>query len=604
MKKKKIAKVTAVALCCSMLLSMTATANDPPPKDVRINPMLVCGDILERSENGEQAGMSDALQVLRFLVKLSTPFVVSEHERPYGLKTAPSQLIGGSSICESENCSLVATKCGACVNIATSSLQSQLDAKIFELSAEKAKYEYEVGEHAKTKTSRDSWQSQYNDAQETIKQKNDLIKVLEDLIGENPDLQAIIQPYIDAKNKAEADKAKAEGERDALQKQWDEHICTEGPPIGNLQDLLEKIAELEGQVAGLIQERDNWKANYDNHMATCNGGSTADPLGPVTTVPAHNPRSGDKDIARRRITDPSDNVWHISFASGMFGSMIARDGGGKDITDGHFVRFNDDGDPKNTLMIRRGGTYVINTGGATLDVKIYVNAHDRPWRDLNPTLSAVAEPVVIILNGANITSSTGAAIHSRRSQYLEVRVADGTTNNLTDGATYLTINDPEANTDPPPEPSAVIFSQGDIRVTGRGTLNITSRLSEQRWRRTGGAKGDATQMVPVLGRGIESRDTVTIGGAELNINTTNTDTAIHGRDGVTITAGKFRLRAGNHGIRASNTSSTNPTFGNITITGGVFDIEHQNDGIKAENTQKMTGGTFDRIVNMKKGTED
>jgi hypothetical protein len=272
---------------------------------------------------------------------------------------------------------------------------------------------------------------------------------------------------------------------------------------------------------------------------------------------------------------------------------------------GHWVRFNTPDRP-NTLVIRRGGTYVLTTapGLSAPNFKIFINAHDRPWRDLpaNQNSPAIAEPVVLILNGLRVDAPNGAAIHSRRHRdALEIRVVDGTTNTLTDSATYAVVADPE-DSDPPPEPSGTIFAQGDIRITGRGTLNITSRLNEQRWRRTGGAQGTATQRVQVRGRGIESRDTITINGG--NINITSTDTAIHGRDGVTIGNGTFTLRAGNHGIRASNTSTTNPAFGRITINNGTFNIEHRNTGINAEHTLVQSGGIITRMENMDRGQDD
>jgi hypothetical protein len=159
--------------------------------------------------------------------------------------------------------------------------------------------------------------------------------------------------------------------------------------------------------------------------------------------------------------------------------------------------------------------------------------------------------------------------------------------------------DPEA----PPEPGAVIFSQHDLTFRGHGNLTLNSRLSEQRWRRTGGPQQTTPERTLIQGRGIESRDKIFLNGGNITVNAL--DTAVHGRDGVTITGGTFNLNSQfNNGIRSNNATTSDPgvdnnTLGNITISNGVINIGIGNSGdaISAERRQTVTGGSINAVNN-------
>jgi hypothetical protein len=351
---------------------------------------------------------------------------------------------------------------------------------------------------------------------------------------------------------------------------------------------LQSLQSANTQREEAIKRADDLQDQINRHVCEP---TPSDPLGnPSGALPGSAPRGSQE---RARINSASDNVWHITLSEGLGGRPPAATGVSES---GHFVRFNEPiadspNNQPNTLHIRRGGTYVL-TG--TLNGSVYVNAHDRPWSDANPTLPNHREPVVIILNNVTINNPNGAAIHGRRSSNIEIRIQDGTNNTLSDAATYTPTFNPNDD-DAPPEPSAVIFSQHDIIVTGRGTLNINGNLSEPRWRRTGGPRLPTdTQQEIVHGRGIESRDTITINGGHIVI--TSLDTCIHGRDGVTVNNGRIELNSEhNHGIRASNTTSGGvsvPSFGNVTIRNGFFTGVTRGDPASAARTLSITGGAI------------
>jgi TolA-binding protein len=554
-----------------MVLSVSVTAN-PTGENVQIRRGLVVGDIAARSAAGDTPSVQDALAILRGLVGLSG--YVRDDPRPAGVFVGGNSgsSSGGSTICSSAHCNNNATVCQGCANANSGTGSTQptgttppvnpncdacpgLNSEIGRLN----------GDLATANSAVTDAQNEQQRIQQLLNDANGRIEILE--------------------GQLEAPCVSCDGTR----------VCAQCTTLSQqLKDAqydrdsaLQSLQSANTQREEAIKRADDLQDQINRHVCEP---TPSDPLGnPSGALPGSAPRGSQE---RARINSASDNVWHITLSEGLGGRPPAATGVSES---GHFVRFNEPiadspNNQPNTLHIRRGGTYVL-TG--TLNGSVYVNAHDRPWSDANPTLPNHREPVVIILNNVTINNPNGAAIHGRRSSNIEIRIQDGTNNTLSDAATYTpTFNptDPEA----PPEPSAVIFSQHDLIVTGRGNLTINGRLSENRWRRTGGPQGTAQQQSLIRGRGIESRDMIEIRGGNITINTL--DTAVHGRDGVTINNGRLTLRSQfNNGIRASNATSGGqsvPTLGNITIRGGLFDIQVRDDALSAERTLNITGGTF------------
>ena len=241
----------------------------------------------------------------------------------------------------------------------------------------------------------------------------------------------------------------------------------------------------------------------------------------------------------------------------------------------------------NMLSITRGGTYVIS-GNLEADSafdpakgnysggQIYINAFKRPRDETKPR---ELEKVVLILDGVRLRNNYGPTIYIRRAAEVEIILVDGTTNRLRDYVGYQKLNDGDDDTGEI-EPNGTIFSQCNLTIYGKGTLNIDG--SER--------------------HGIATRDYLTIEGGTFNITTNvgNRDqgNGIHGRDGVIIRGGNFTIKAGNNGIRSNNIRNAHrsdregglaPTYGVvrpkfttahdsgfILITGGRFDIEAAN----------------------------
>ena len=185
----------------------------------------------------------------------------------------------------------------------------------------------------------------------------------------------------------------------------------------------------------------------------------------------------------------------------------------------------------------------------------------------------------VLLNGLNLTNADGPAINNQCGKSFYVTSAEGTTNTLTDGATYSTapINAKGDTIDQ----KATLFSEGQIYFNGTGTLNIY-----------GNAKN-----------GVASDDYVTILSSTINIKVDSTGSnGIKTNDGMFIKGGNLNIDVTADGARGiKNDARTEISGGTTTIiTRGACKIETIDGitdttscaGIKSDSLLLVTGGTL------------
>lgn len=168
--------------------------------------------------------------------------------------------------------------------------------------------------------------------------------------------------------------------------------------------------------------------------------------------------------------------------------------------------------------------------------------------------------VVLILNGASITSSTSAPIYVRNAEKVIINLAEGMENFVTDGTSYVF---EDAGTD---EPNAAIFSADDLVINGSGALTVNANYNN----------------------GIVSKDDLKITGGRITVNAVND--GIKGKDYIAILDGTITVNADGDGLQSHN--DTDPENGYIVIEGGTFNITAGADGIQAETRLLVTGGEF------------
>lgn len=197
----------------------------------------------------------------------------------------------------------------------------------------------------------------------------------------------------------------------------------------------------------------------------------------------------------------------------------------------------------NVITITSGGTYIIS--GTLTEGQLVVDADD--------------EKVQLVLDNADITCATSAAIYVKSASKTFITLAEGSENILMNTAEFEAIDDNNID--------AVIFSKDHLALNGSGTLTINSEN----------------------GHGIVSKDDLKITGGTYNI--TAASHALSGKDSVRIAAGTFNLVSGKDGIHSENADDSSKGY--VYIAGGEFTIDSTGDGIDASNIVQIDDGTFD-----------
>ncbi len=196
------------------------------------------------------------------------------------------------------------------------------------------------------------------------------------------------------------------------------------------------------------------------------------------------------------------------------------------------------------VTITDGGTYLIS---GTLEEGMLMVDADK------------TDKVELILNGVGITSSTSAAIYVRQADRCTLILAEGSSNYLANGGSYVAIDDHSID--------AVIFSRDDLFLKGSGALSIWAKA----------------------GHGVVSKDDLKVKSGSYTVLAASH--GLCGKDSVQIEDGTFALTTGKDGIQADHDEDA--TCGNVLIQGGVFKILSTGDGISASGTLQIDRGSFD-----------
>ena len=199
-----------------------------------------------------------------------------------------------------------------------------------------------------------------------------------------------------------------------------------------------------------------------------------------------------------------------------------------------------------TVIIKEEATYVIC---GSLSGMLVVDAPD-------------TAKLQIVLNGAEITSESSAALYILEADKVFVTLADGTENTLSNGGSFVAIDDNSID--------GALFSKQDLTLNGSGSLTVTS---------------------PV-GHGIVCKDDLVFTGGSYVVHS-----ASHGldaNDSVRIAAGDFAIDAGKDAIHCENTDDTAKGF--VYISGGSIKAEAEGDGIAASAYMQIEDGSIDLLV--------
>lgn len=197
---------------------------------------------------------------------------------------------------------------------------------------------------------------------------------------------------------------------------------------------------------------------------------------------------------------------------------------------------------KSTVTITKPGTYRLR--GTITNGQVIVNV----------TGNGV---VRLILAGASITSSNGAAILVNAAPKVLIVLQAGTTNSLTDGTTRTTASKSIA---------AALYSKASLTISGTGTLAVKGRFAD----------------------GIGGTDGVIITGGKITV--TAKDEGIRGKDYVYISSGTLDITSTGDGIRSSGTKAS--TVGYVYIGGGKLTVNSKSDAVQGISDVVIAGGTL------------
>ena len=197
-----------------------------------------------------------------------------------------------------------------------------------------------------------------------------------------------------------------------------------------------------------------------------------------------------------------------------------------------------------TITITEDAVYRIS--GTLDDGMIIVNAPD-------------TAKLQLVFDGVSIHSETSAPLYILEADKVFVTLADGTENTLSNGGTFIAIDDNNID--------SVIFSKQDLTLNGSGSLTVTSPA----------------------GHGIVSNDDLVITGGTYTI--TSASHGLKANDSVRITGETaVTIDAEKDGIHAEN--SDDASLGFVYISNGTMNIEAEGDGISAGAYMQIEDGTF------------
>ena len=171
--------------------------------------------------------------------------------------------------------------------------------------------------------------------------------------------------------------------------------------------------------------------------------------------------------------------------------------------------------------------------------QIYVNTPDKA--------------IVLELKGVTVTNSLNSPIFVADCDEIEISAKKDTVNNIKDNRPIFTEEEADQGK------GALYVDNGDLKLKGAGTLNITSTYYN----------------------GIHAKDDVKIQKTTLNITAVNH--GIKGNDSITVTSGVINITCGGDGLHTDNSdiSSKGNQKGNVTINGGSLTINSWSDAIQA-----------------------
>jgi hypothetical protein len=198
-----------------------------------------------------------------------------------------------------------------------------------------------------------------------------------------------------------------------------------------------------------------------------------------------------------------------------------------------------DGD---TVTISAAGTYRLS--GQLSDGKIVIAAGEE-------------DVVRIILDNADVASSTGSPFVVQSANEAIIYLADGSTNSLADAASYADQGEDS--------PNAALYSLADLTIAGSGSLTVNGKYND----------------------GIVSKDGLVLAAGNVTVDAV--DDGIRGKDYTVLLDGAYQVTAGGDGVKSDNEEEDGRGW--LLVNGGALTVKAGDDGVKAYSQLTVAGGS-------------
>ncbi len=203
-----------------------------------------------------------------------------------------------------------------------------------------------------------------------------------------------------------------------------------------------------------------------------------------------------------------------------------------------------------TVTITRAGTYLVS--GTLAGGQLIVDTAD-------------TEKVVIVLNGASLSSSDGPAVLIKSAPKKAVLyTAAGSINILSDGAGYVVPD--EEQVEGGLYPDACIYACDDIELDGLGELCIMGNAD----------------------KGINTKDDLKVKGGTVTVQSVGV--GLRGNDSLEITGGTLTVTSGGDGLKTANIEKEGKGY--LAVSGGAVYVTSKGDGLSAATDLSVTGGVL------------
>ena len=200
------------------------------------------------------------------------------------------------------------------------------------------------------------------------------------------------------------------------------------------------------------------------------------------------------------------------------------------------------------ITVTEAGTYLVS--GTLSDGQIRIDTDKE-------------SKVKLILDGASIANSTGAAIYVLSADKLVLNLAEGSMNSLSSDGSFEQTDDNNVD--------AAVFSKDDLTFSGNGTLSVSSSGHGIVCKNDLKIKGGLIS-VTASDKGISANDSITIDGGSVTV--VSGDDAVNCEGDVSVNAGILNLSTGDDGIHGDLT---------LTVSGGTIDVVKSHEGLEASS---------------------